>query len=85
MYELLIGNYIQNLKADDIKRYSQEKGISISDKDAKILLITAKKDWKVFYRGDPTNIIASLKNQLEPKTYAFGLALWDEYKKKIPR
>ncbi len=83
MYEYLISQYIKNLTTKDIIQYAKEKGVQISMQDAQLLLDTAQKKWKVFYKGNPESIIAALKGKLEPATYQLGIDLWKEYQNKI--
>lgn len=83
MYEYIIAQYIKALTTEDIKNYAKNQGIQVSDKDALILLKTAKEHWPIFYKGDPTVILAKLKEEIDPKTYTFGLNLYQEMKKKL--
>lgn len=83
MYEYMIMQYIKTMTTDDIQNYAKQKGITISDHDAKILLETAKNHWSVFYKGDPTSIIEELRKKLEPATFDACLLLYTDMKKKI--
>lgn len=83
MYEYVIAQYIKNLTTTDIINFAKNKGIIVSDKDANLLLQVAKKDWELFYKGDPSLIIAKLKQELDPTTFEFGINLYYEMKEKI--
>lgn len=83
MYEYMIGQYIKTMTTKDIIQFGKEKGITISPKDAELLLKVAKKDWLTFYKGNPTKIIEELKEKIDPTTFAFGIKLYEEMKKKI--
>lgn len=83
MYEYIIMQYVKTMTTADIQNYGKQKGIQVSDADAKTLLDMAKKNWSVFYKGDPTKLIEELKEKLEPTTFDACLKLYLEMKKKI--
>lgn len=82
MYEIIIRDYVNKLTEKQIIDFGKRKNIDISDHDAKILYLYAKNYWKVFYRGDPTDLIVELKEKLDSKTFNVLYKLYIDLKSK---
>lgn len=76
MYDYLISEYIKKLTINDIINYGLKNNIVIKENDANTLLIYAKKHYKTFIHGDPTDLIKELKKKLEPNTYKEAYKLY---------
>ena len=70
--EILIENYINSLKIDDLK-----------EKDAIVILDMAKKYWKIVYKGNPNEVFKLLKEKIDIKTYEKVIELYNLYKKEM--
>ncbi len=82
MYDYLIGEYIKGLTVDDILNYAKKKNYTINRNDAIILHSYAKKYYKTFLNGDPSDILKEIKSKIHPDTYKEAYKLYIEYKIK---
>ncbi len=82
MQEYLIGEYIKKMTVKDIIQYAQKNNVLIDECDATILLIYAKKYYKEFISGNPTEIIRELKNKLSVNTFKEAYKMYIEAKMK---
>ena len=82
MYEYLIKEYLKKITIKDILNYAKKNNLEISNSDASILLIYAKKHYETLLNGDPTNIFKELKQKIKPETYKEVYKLYIEYKLK---
>ena len=82
MQEYLIGEYIKKMTVKDIIQYAQKNNVLIDECDATILLIYAKKYYKDFISGNPTEIIRELKNKLSVNTFKEAYKMYIEAKMK---
>ena len=62
--EILIENYINSLKIDDLKNYAKNNNIYLNEKDAIVILDMAKKYWKIVYKGNPNEVFKLLKEKI---------------------
>lgn len=85
MYDYLVGEYIKKLNINDIINFGLKNNVVISQNDANTLLIYAKKYYKTFMYGDPTDLIKELKKKLEPNTYKEAYRLYIVNKNKYIR
>lgn len=76
MYDYLVGEYIKKININDIINYGLKNNITISSNDAVILLDYAKKHYKTFMYGDPTNLLKELKKKLASDTYKEAYKLY---------
>ncbi len=83
MYENLIKQYIDNLTTGDLIILCQKRDIIITEDEAQILLDCFKKEWPIFYKGDPSNVIKDLESKISPKAFLKLKKLYIEYKNKI--
>ena len=63
--EILIENYINSLKIDDLKNYAKNNNIYLNEKDAIVILDMAKKYWKIVYKGNPNEVFKLLKEKID--------------------
>ena len=82
MYEYLIGEYIKKMSIDDIISYAKKNNIIIDYSDAVILHSYAKRHYKEFISGDPSNILKEIKSKINPDTYKQAYKLYIENKMK---
>ncbi len=82
MHAYLIGEYLKKITINDIIDYCQKENITISKTDAIILLSYAKKYYKDFINGDPTEILKEIKTKINPETYKAAYKLYIENKIK---
>ena len=82
MQEYLIGEYIKKMTVKDIIQYAKKNNVLIDECDATILLIYAKKYYKEFISGNPTEIIRELKNKLSVNTFKEAYKMYIEAKMK---
>lgn len=83
MYENLIKQYIDNLKIDEVKALCQNNDIKITNDEALLLLECVKKNWVIFYKGDPSKIINDLETKINPEAFLKLKKLYIKYKNKI--
>ncbi len=83
MYERIIESYVTSLSKDDILNFAQQKEISLSQNDLDIIYDYAKKHWKTFYKGDPSDLLKELEKKLQPDTFQNLKQLYIETKNKF--
>lgn len=79
MNKLLIYEYINRLKRDDIVKFCMIKGISIDDSDIDIVYYYIKNEYKSFF-NNPNNVLNEVKNKVSNNTFDEILKLCDKYK-----
>ena len=82
MYDYIIGEYLKKMTIKDVLNYAKKNNITVSESDAVILLSYAKKYYKEFINGNPTNILKEIKSQINPETYKLAYKLYIEMKMK---
>ena len=80
----LIKEYIKKITEEDIYNFALKEGITLLDKEKKIIYVYLKNYWQVFLNEEATFLFEELKEKLEPKTYNKILELYDKYKKYKP-
>ena len=83
MYEKIIENYIQTMTREDIQNFARGKNIPLNQSDTDIIYDCAKKNWKVFYKEDPTPLLKELEKKLDPVTFNKLKQLYIETKSKF--
>lgn len=83
MNEFLIKEYINRMTIDDIKNFSNKKGIELDDKETCILFEYIKKYWRTILYGNPKNILNDIKEKVSENTYNKIEKLYIEFKEKI--
>ena len=82
MHEYLIGEYIKKMSINDIMDYAKNNNIEISESDAIILHSYAKKYYKEFINGYPSDILKEIRKKINPLTYKRVYKLYIENKMK---
>ena len=82
MNRLLIYEYINRLRRDDIIKFCNIKGININDNDIDIIYSYIKNDYKRFF-DNPIIVLNEIKNKVSDTTFKVILVLYDKYKNKI--
>lgn len=80
--KFLIKNYVENLTEEDIENFAIKEGITLLEKEKRILYIYIKNYWETLLEKDSTFIFEELKEKLQPKTYEKVIELYNKYKKK---
>ena len=79
MNRLLIYEYINRLRKEDILNYCNRKNIFISNNELDIIYSYIKNDYKRFF-NNPEDIIKEIKNKLSSNTFNELMKLYDKYK-----
>lgn len=82
MNRLIIYQYINRLKKEDIIKFVNYKGISISDDEIQIIYYYIKNEYKRFF-NNPIDVLDEIKNKVSNNTYNEIINLYDKYKTKI--
>lgn len=80
--KFLIKNYVEKLTEEDIENFAIKEGITLLEKEKRILYIYIKNYWETLLEKDSTFIFEELKEKLQPKTYEKVIELYNKYKKK---
>ena len=83
MYKKLIESYVNKLTITDIKNFTLNQKISISDKDIDTIFFYIKNYWQIIYEKDPTLIFNDIKTKVEPNTYNIIIEYYNNYKNRI--
>lgn len=83
MYEKIIESYINTMTKEDIKNFATKKGVTLSSNDLNTIYEYVKKDWKTFYKGNPTALLKELETKLEANTFQKLKLLYIETKNKF--
>ena len=82
MNRLLIYEYINRLRYDDVVNFCNYKGISVSKNDLDIVYSYIKKDYKRFFKN-PMEVLCEVKCKVSDDTFREIIKLYDKYKTKI--
>jgi hypothetical protein len=83
MNEFLIREYVKRLTLDDVKMFSEKKGIELNDNETNIIYDYIKKYWRTIVYGNPKNILNELKEKVSEITYNKIEKLYIEFKEKV--
>lgn len=83
MYEVIIKEYLKRLSLKDIDDFANKNGIYLKPGENKILYEVLINDWRILYKGDPTNLFNDLKNKLSSDTYNKAIEVYKYFKDKI--
>jgi hypothetical protein len=81
--EFLIKEFVNRLTIDDIKNFSNKKGIEVNEKEIRIIYDYIKKYWRTIVYGNPKEILNELKEKVSETTYNKIEKLYIEFKEKI--
>ena len=82
MNKLLIYEYINRLRYDDVVNFCNYMGISISSSDLDIVYSYIKNDYKRFFKN-PMDVLEEIKTKVSNNTFIEIMKLYDKYKSKI--
>ena len=82
MNKILIYEYINRLKRDDIVKFCNYKNINLSNNEIDMLYGYIKNDYKRFF-NNPEEVLNEIKNKVSNNTYIEIIKLYDQYKNKI--
>ena len=82
MNRLLIYEYINRLRYEDIIKFCNYKGISVSNTDIDIVYKYIKHDYKRFF-NNPEEVLNEIKYKVSDNTYLEIINLYNKYKNKI--
>ena len=82
MNRLIIYEYINRLKKEDIIKYCNIKDIDIKDYELDIIYRYIKTNYKRFF-NDPISILDEVKSKVSDKTFKEIVVLYDKYKDRL--
>ena len=82
MNRLLIYEYINRLKRDDIINFCNVKEINISNNEIDIVYNYIKNDYKRFF-NNPDEVLNEVKSKVSDNAYNIIIELYNKYKKFI--
>ena len=82
MNKILIYEYINRLKRDDIVKFCNYKNINVLNNEIDMLYGYIKNDYKRFF-NNPEEVLDEIKNKVSNNTYIEIIKLYDQYKNKI--
>ena len=82
MNRLLIYEYINRLKREDIVKFCNIKNISVIDDEIDIVYSYIKNDYKRFFKN-PLEVLYEIKDKVSKDTFNEIIKLYDKYKTKI--
>ena len=82
MNKLLIYEYINRLRHEDVVNFCDIKGINASDEEISIVYNYIKSDYKRFF-NNPDEVLNEIKSKVSNNTYLIILELYNKYKKFI--
>ncbi len=82
MMDYLIQNYVEKMTIKEINEFALQNGVSLSEKEASLILFYIQKDWRTIIHGNPRKIFDELEKELEPFTYQKMISLYYYFKEK---
>lgn len=82
MNRILIYEYINRLRKEDIINYCDRKNIFINDNEIDIIYSYIKNDYKRFF-NDPDDVINEIKDRVSMYAYGELIKLYNKYKHLI--
>ena len=82
MNKLIIYEYINRLRREDIVKFCVIKGIDASDNEIDIIYEYIKRDYKRFF-NNPEEVLLEIKNEVSSNTFSIIMDLYNKYKNKI--
>lgn len=82
MNRLLIYEYINRLRREDIVKFCVIKGIDASDNEIDVVYNYIKRDYKRFF-NNPETVLSEIKNEVSNNTFNIIMELYNKYKNKI--
>ena len=82
MNRLIIYQYINRLRKEDIVRYCNNHGIFVDNNDLEVVYNYVKNDYKRFF-DNPINVLNEVKYKVSNYTYGKIMEVYDKYKSFI--
>lgn len=82
MNKIIIYEYINRLKREDILKFCSMRGLIIDNNDLDTIYDYIKNDYKRFF-NNPDEVIYEVKEKVSPRTFNEIINLYDKYKNKI--
>lgn len=82
MNKLIVYEYINRIKYEDLINYCNNKNITINNKDLDIIYKYIKNDYKRFF-NNPEEILNEAKYKLSTNTFNEIIKLYNQYKNII--
>lgn len=82
MNKLIIYEYINRLRREDIVKFCNIKNINASDNDIDVIYNYIKNDYKRFF-NNPLDVLYEIKHKVSNYTFDEIIKLYDKYKTKI--
>ena len=82
MNRLIIYEYINRLKREDVVKLCNIKGINVSDREIDIVYDYIKSDYKRFF-NNPSKVLSEVKTKVSNNTFNVIMELYNKYKNKI--
>jgi len=82
MNRLLIYEYINRLRREDIVNFCNLKGINVSNSEIDIVYSYIKNDYKRFF-NNPDDILSEVKSKVSDNAYKIIIDLYNKYKRFI--
>lgn len=83
MYYNLIKSYVDRLTIEDLDKFANSKGITLTEEEQPIIYNCIKQHWETFYYGNPKEILEDLKQKINIDTYNKIEALYVQAKNMI--
>lgn len=82
MNRLIVYEYINRLKYEDVVNFCNYMGIKVSKKDLDIVYDYIKHDYKRFF-NNPMGVLEEVKCKVSDNTFNEIMKLYDKYKDRI--
>lgn len=85
MFNRIIFKYIENITADDIKKFSLKENVQLSDSEINIILYYIKNYYNDLLYGDYNSIFEKIKSRINPTSYKKIFDIYLSYKSKYSK
>lgn len=82
MNRLIIYEYINRLRREDIVKFCVIKGIDVNDSEIDIVYNYIKRDYKRFF-SNPDEVLTEIKSEVSSNTFSRIIEFYNKYKNKI--
>jgi sulfur relay (sulfurtransferase) DsrC/TusE family protein len=69
MYYSLIKSFVERLTVEDVKKFANKEGITLTEEEQNVIYEYVKQHWQTFYFGNPKPLLEELKSKLNTDTY----------------
>ena len=82
MNKILIYEYINRLKREDIVKFCNIKGINVTENEIDVVYDYIKNDYKRFFNS-PNIVLEEVKSKVSDNAYRIIMELYEKYQKFI--